>query len=144
MFHRNETQAFIDDQMNTEADQAFLRQEARRIDESGLEKARREELNAHKLAAVEAKRVKDAEKAEKVRMEKERLALIGIETNHDEISKMTDLKLKDQLELHRRAGDKEVPLKSKLKVKADRLTALLAAVDRFEARINLPASVSTN
>ncbi|KAJ7339908.1 hypothetical protein DFH08DRAFT_1013441 [Mycena albidolilacea] len=53
------------DHFTDQVDQAFLRQEARRIDESGLEKARREELNAHKLAAVEAKRVKDAEKAEK-------------------------------------------------------------------------------
>jgi hypothetical protein len=143
MFKRNETQAFIDDHMNTEEDQQFLRQEARRIDESGLEKARREELNAHKLAAVDAKRAKDAEKAEKVRKEKERLAAIGVEADRGEIAKMTDAKLKDQLELHRRAGDNEVPLKSKLKVKADRLAALLAAVDRSEARIATLASVSS-
>ncbi|KAF8209762.1 hypothetical protein K438DRAFT_2058662 [Mycena galopus ATCC 62051] len=107
MFHRNETQQFLDEHMNTEADQDFLRQEARRIDESGLEKARREELNAHKLAAVEAKCAKDADKAEKVRKEKERLATIGIVTNLEEIKKMSDPKLKDQLELHRREGDKE-------------------------------------
>jgi hypothetical protein len=129
--------------MNTEADQAFLRQEARRIDESGLEKARREELNTHKLAAVEAKRAKDAEKAEKMQKERERLAAIGIETDRKEIEKMTDPKLKDQLELHRRAGDKEVPIKSKLKLKADRLAALLAAVDRLESRVATPPFVSS-
>jgi hypothetical protein len=143
MFHRNETQAFIDDHMNTEADQAFLRQEACRIDESGLEKARREELNTHKLAAVEAKRAKDTEKAEKMRKERERLAAIGIETDRKEVEKMTDPKLKDQLELHRQAGDKEVPIKLKLKLKADRLAALLAAVDQLESCVATPPFVSS-
>ncbi|KAF8168636.1 hypothetical protein K438DRAFT_1909600 [Mycena galopus ATCC 62051] len=84
---------------------------------------------------IHEKRTKDAEKAEKVRKEKARLTAIGIETDRLEIAKMTDPKLKDQLELHRQEGDKEVPMKSKLKLKADRLKALLVAVDRFEARI---------
>ncbi|KAJ7787218.1 hypothetical protein B0H14DRAFT_3505801 [Mycena olivaceomarginata] len=60
MFKQNKTRAFIDDHMNTEEDQQFLRQEVRQIDQSGLEKAWREELNAYKLAAVDAKRAKDA------------------------------------------------------------------------------------
>ncbi|KAF8146186.1 hypothetical protein K438DRAFT_1448884, partial [Mycena galopus ATCC 62051] len=109
IFNRNATQSFLDVHMNTEEDHQFLRQEARRINESGVEKARREELNAHKLAAVHEKRTKDAEKAEKVRKEKARLTAIGIETDRLEITKMTDPKLKDQLELHRQEGDKEVP-----------------------------------
>ncbi|KAJ7311690.1 hypothetical protein DFH08DRAFT_822457 [Mycena albidolilacea] len=141
MFNCNETQGFIDDNMTTEEDQQFLQQEARRIDESGVEKARQVELNAHKLVTVEAKRAKDSEKAEKARKEKERLGAIGIEMDCTEIAKMTDPKLKDQLELHRRAGDKEVPLKSKLNRKADRLMALLAALDRLDSTVAMPASV---
>ncbi|KAJ6593489.1 hypothetical protein B0H19DRAFT_1090568 [Mycena capillaripes] len=132
MFHRNDTQAFMDEHMNTDADHQFLRQEARRIDESGVEKARKDELNAHKQRVVDEKREKDAEKAEKIRKETERLEAIGIQLERAEIRKMTDPKLKDQLELHRRAGDKEVPMKSRLKNKADRLEAVLAALDRLQ------------
>ncbi|KAJ7670938.1 hypothetical protein DFH06DRAFT_1293815 [Mycena polygramma] len=136
MFHRNETQDFLDIHMNTAADQEFLRQEARRVDESGVEKARREELNAHKQEVVDEKRAKDAETAEKKRKESERLTAIGVELDRSEIDKMTDPQLKDQLELHRRKGDKEVPMKSKLKRKGDRLAALLAAMDRLEESLS--------
>ncbi|KAJ7343175.1 hypothetical protein DFH08DRAFT_962311 [Mycena albidolilacea] len=128
MFNHNKTQGFIDDNMTTE-------------EEDQVEKTRQVELNAHKLAAVEAKWAKDSEKAEKACKEKERLGAIGIEMDHTEIAKMTDPKLKDQLELHRQAGDKEVPLRSKLNRKADRLTALLAAVDRLDSTVAMPASV---
>ncbi|KAJ7714636.1 hypothetical protein B0H16DRAFT_1477872 [Mycena metata] len=124
MFHRNDTQIFIDTHMNSEADHTFLRREARRIDESGVEKARREELNTHKQRA-----------AEKVRKEQERLAAIGLESNRDHIKKMSDAELKDQLELHRREGNKEIPLKSHMKNKGRRLEELLAALDRFGTRI---------
>ncbi|KAJ7681294.1 hypothetical protein B0H17DRAFT_867112, partial [Mycena rosella] len=48
MFNRNDTQEFIDTHMDTSEDHKFLRQEARRLDESGIEKKRRTELNAHK------------------------------------------------------------------------------------------------
>ncbi|KAJ7719849.1 hypothetical protein B0H16DRAFT_1739188 [Mycena metata] len=141
MFHRNDTQIFIDTHMNSEADHRFLRQEARRIDESGVEKARREELNTHKQRAVDEKRGKDAEKAEKVRKEKEQLAAIGLESNRDHIKKMSDAQLKDQLELHRREGDKEIPLKSHMKNKGRRLEELLAALDRFDTRITAQSTV---
>ncbi|KAJ6517230.1 hypothetical protein C8R47DRAFT_960401 [Mycena vitilis] len=133
MFHRNETQAFLDAEMNTEEDNIFLRQEARRIDESGVEKARREELNAHKQQVVDEKRNKDAETADKVRKETIRLTAIGIEFDREVISAMTNPGLIDQLALHRRGGDKEVPKKSHLKNKAERLAALLAALNRAEA-----------
>jgi hypothetical protein len=107
MFHRNNTQEFMDTEMNTEADHIFLRQEARRIDESGIEKA------------------------DKARKETERLTAIGIQLDREMISRMTDQGLKDQLELHRRNGDKEVPKKSHMKHKADRLVALEGALDRL-------------
>jgi hypothetical protein len=132
MFHRNDTQNFMDTHMDTEEDHVFLRQEARRIDESGVEKARQLELTAHRQEVVDNRLAKDAETAQKIRKETERLATIGIVTDRTEISHMTDLKLKDQLELHRRRGDKDIPMKSKMKVKADRLAALLAALERVE------------
>jgi hypothetical protein len=131
MFHRNNTQEFMDTEMNTEADHIFLRQEARRIDESGIEKARREELHAHKQHAVDEKRAKDAANADKASKETERLTAIGIQLDREMISRMTDQGLKDQLELHRRNGDKEVPKKSHMKHKADRLVALEGALDRL-------------
>ncbi|KAJ6548832.1 hypothetical protein B0H19DRAFT_952564, partial [Mycena capillaripes] len=137
MFHRNETQNSMDENMNTDEDHQFLRQEARRIDESGVEKARRAELNAHKQQVVDERREKDAEKAEKARKGTERLTAIGIQLDRDEIQKLTDPKLKDQLELHRRAGDKAVPMKSRLKNKGDRLAAVLAALDRLQGIVSV-------
>ncbi|KAJ7726793.1 hypothetical protein B0H16DRAFT_1735511 [Mycena metata] len=141
MFNCNDTQAFMDTEMNRETDHTFLRQEAQHQDESGIEKTRREELNDHKQRAVDEKLAKDAEKVEKVRKEKERLAAIGLETDCDIIKKMVDAKLKDQVELHRREGDKEVLMKSKMRLRADWVKELLAAVDRFEAHIAM-ASLS--
>lgn len=132
MFHRNDTQNFMDTHMDTEEDHVFLRQEARRIDESGVEKARQVELTAHRQEVVDNRVAKDTENTEKIRKETERLAAIGIVSDRAEISRMTDPKLKDQLELHRRRGDKDIPMKSKMKIKADRLAALLAALDRLE------------
>ncbi|KAF7341070.1 hypothetical protein MSAN_02093100 [Mycena sanguinolenta] len=140
MFRRNETQTFMDEVMNTDEDHQFLRQEARRIDESGVEKARQAELNAHKQQVVDERREKDAEKAEKARKETERLTAIGIELDRAEVEKMTDPKLKDQLELHRRRGDKEIPMKSHMKNKGERLAALLAAIGRLEGIVSVASS----
>ncbi|KAF8193283.1 hypothetical protein K438DRAFT_1906799 [Mycena galopus ATCC 62051] len=140
MFRRNETQRFMDETMNTDEDHQFLRQEARRIDESSVEKARRAGLNAHKQQVVNERRDKDAEKAEKAREETARLTAIGIVIDLQEIEKMTDPKLKDQLELHRRRGDKEIPKKSHMKNKGERLAALLAVIDRLEGNISAALS----
>ncbi|KAF7378023.1 hypothetical protein MSAN_00226200 [Mycena sanguinolenta] len=121
--------AFMDEVVNTDEDHQFLRQEARQIDESGIEKARQAELNAHKQQVVNERCEKDAEKAEKAQKETEHLTAIGIEpVDHAEVEKMTDPKLKDQLELHRCRGDKEIPMKSHMKNKGERLAALLAAI----------------
>ncbi|KAF8179523.1 hypothetical protein K438DRAFT_1977234 [Mycena galopus ATCC 62051] len=136
MFRRNETQSFMDETMNTDEDHQFLRQEARRIDESSVEKARRAGLNAHKQQVVNERCDKDAEKAEKAREETARLTAIGIVIDLQEIEKMTDPKLKDQLELHRRRGDKEIPKKSHMKNKGERLAALLAAINCLEENIS--------
>ncbi|KAJ6449258.1 hypothetical protein C8R45DRAFT_849842 [Mycena sanguinolenta] len=140
MFRRNETQSFMDQEMNTDEDHQFLRQEARRIDESGVEKARRTDLNAHKQQVVDERREKDAEKAEKARQETSRLTAIGIVLDRQHIKKMTDPKLKDQLELHRRRGDKDVPMKSHMKNKGERLAALLTALDRLQGNVSVPSN----
>ncbi|KAJ7113191.1 hypothetical protein C8R44DRAFT_882202 [Mycena epipterygia] len=117
MFHRNGTQDFMDVHMNTPEDHLFLRQAARKLDQSGVEQARRVELNDHRQQV------------------KERLAAVGIKLDRAEILKMNDKELKDQLELHctQSSPDKEIPIKARLKVKADRMAALLAALDRLDA-----------
>ncbi|KAJ7196140.1 hypothetical protein GGX14DRAFT_526945 [Mycena pura] len=133
MFSRNETQAFMDEHLASEADQDFLRREARARDESGIEKARRAELTAHAQKAVDEQLAKDAKNTEKERIKAARLAAIGIKLDTVEINAMNNDALKDQLNIHRRRGDKEVPIAARLKYKADRLAALLAAVARFTA-----------
>ncbi|KAJ7448747.1 hypothetical protein FB451DRAFT_1053734 [Mycena latifolia] len=132
MFHRNHTQEFMDVHMDTADDHQFLRQAARELDESGVERARRTELNTHKQQVVDEKRDKDEKNAEKARQKTERLAAVTIELDRTIIAKMTDAKLKDQLELHRRRGDKEVPIQARFGNKAERLAGLLAALDRMD------------
>ncbi|KAJ7442782.1 hypothetical protein B0H11DRAFT_1631518, partial [Mycena galericulata] len=101
MFNRNDTQTFMDTHMDTALDHQFLRQEARRLDESGVEKARRQELNTHKQKVVDDKREKDAKKKKKADLETERLKALGIVTDLGTIEGMRDKALQDQLELHR-------------------------------------------
>ncbi|KAJ7221761.1 hypothetical protein GGX14DRAFT_388880 [Mycena pura] len=81
---------------------------------------------------VDDKQEKDEEKAEKLRKETQRPVNIGVQPDRTEIRRMTDPMLKDQLELHRRGGGKEVPKKSYMKNKAERLAAVLEALDRLE------------
>ena len=97
-------------------------------------------MNTHKQQVVNDKREKDAENAEKARERKERLDAIGIETDRGAIQAMTDPKLKDQLELHRRRGDKDIPIKARLKNKSDRLAALLATLTRLETSLAVRSS----
>ncbi|KAJ7673462.1 hypothetical protein B0H17DRAFT_947197, partial [Mycena rosella] len=56
MLHWNNTQQFMNTHLNIPQDEMFLRQEARRPDESGIEKKCQEELNAHKQMVVDGKR----------------------------------------------------------------------------------------
>ena len=64
------------------------------------------------------------------------LAGIGLVLKEDKLRGFTDILLKDQLEVHRVciAEDAEIPKKSKLRNKAQRLEALLAAVQCYEER----------
>ncbi|KAJ7125578.1 hypothetical protein C8R43DRAFT_1090413 [Mycena crocata] len=142
MFNRNETQEFMDTYLNTAADEQFIMQEARAIDASREERRRREELDAHHQQAVDAKHTKDAAKAAKVLKTKERLGNIALELDRESIGEMTNNALKDQLELYRERGDKEVPMKSKLPRKADLLAAVLAALERHEGSLTSPSSTT--
>ncbi|KAJ7683876.1 hypothetical protein B0H17DRAFT_1137496 [Mycena rosella] len=78
---------------------------------------------------------KDAKTLEKARVETERLVLVGIECDHNKITAMKDKQLQDQLELHRRRGDKEVPIKARFKNKREHLAGLLVILDRLDASI---------
>ncbi|KAJ7154373.1 hypothetical protein C8R43DRAFT_1126450 [Mycena crocata] len=126
LFNRNDTQAFMDQHLTTDEDQRFLMQEVRTADASGVERRRREELDAHHQEVVDAKRAKDAVRAAKLDLEV--------------IDEMTNAALKDQLELYRERGDKDVPMKSKLPRKADLLAAVRAALGRYEASITSTVS----
>ncbi|KAJ6611155.1 hypothetical protein B0H10DRAFT_2437682 [Mycena sp. CBHHK59/15] len=139
MFHRNDTQTFIDSHLNTAADQQFLRQEVRMSDASGAEKQRQAELIAHSQRVVDDKRAKDALNARKAAAKKAHLLEVGMKLDRNEIMHMKNAELKDQLDIHRGRGDKEIPIKARMSKKAEWLAALLAALDRFE--VHKPLSV---
>ncbi|KAJ7289904.1 hypothetical protein C8J57DRAFT_1046809 [Mycena rebaudengoi] len=139
MFNKNDTQTFIETHLNTIDDQQFLRQEARAADASGVEQRRREELAAHAQQQVDLKQENDAKKAAKAAAETARLDAIPLELNFSKLGKMVNAALLDQLEKHRRGGDKNIPKKSEMSKKAQYLEALRKALELRSA--GAPASV---
>jgi quinolinate synthase len=70
------------------------------------------------------KKIKEAATAE-------RIAAIVIVTDRTAIKSMTNAKLDEQLEAHRKI-DEDVPIKACLGVKQKKLKVLLQALDRYE------------
>lgn len=126
-FARNDTQNFMDNHFESEDHQHLLR-EARLEDSSGVERKRRQELITLIQSEVGAKREKERVRGEKKTAEDTRLAAISIVSDSAIISKMTVKTLEDQLELHRRRGDKEIPLKSHMKIRQEKLEELVKAI----------------
>lgn len=93
-----------------------------------------QELVAHMQNVADERRAKDAAKQKKQGDVTARLTAVEVVTDHEKIGRMKLDALEDQLEIHRRNGDKEIPLKSHLKNKAAKLAALLAALERLEVQ----------
>lgn len=62
LFHRNDTQLFMDAMLTEEEDMQYLRQKAREIDASGLAKQQKATTTIHKQRIVDERREKDADR----------------------------------------------------------------------------------
>lgn len=134
-FRRNDTQTFMDLKFRTD-DHVYIMREARRLDESGVEKARRQAFLEHNQRVVDEKREKDVVKQKKRDELQARISQVSLVLNREIIAKMTGARLDDQLAVHRQfeksEKEKKIPLKSHLKTVALKRTALLEAVERYE------------
>lgn len=129
MFHKNNTQDFIDAHMSSQRCSKFLKNEARTTDSSGVEAKRREELARANAEVAETRRKKDADRLAKKAAEEERLSRITLILEPEDLKKLKDDDLKSQLAKFRQL-DTLIPKVSTLKTKNDRLQAVLEAVER--------------
>ncbi|KAI1792719.1 hypothetical protein LXA43DRAFT_1060417 [Ganoderma leucocontextum] len=124
----------------TDDDYKHVRGEARALDDSGKEKARRK---AHVAEAIAVADQRAREREERERREQEaakKVAETELIIERAKIEGMTKLQLEEQLEVHRkRFSDAAVPLKSKIPNRPQKLEALLAAVERYRTRMELPS-----
>ncbi|KDN39968.1 hypothetical protein RSAG8_08417, partial [Rhizoctonia solani AG-8 WAC10335] len=131
MWVKNETQHFVDTRFS-EADHAFVRQEARRVDASGHEKA----IRTRQIEEFE--RRADENKERRARAEVRRSAkqqeLAGVEllvnATRDELEKLTVKDLDKQIDKLREANI-SVAAKTTLRKKADKVAAIQKALDQF-------------
>ena len=129
MYHKNDTAAFIRKTLNF-ADCKYLQQKAREIDGSGQAKKRqeaqalayKETVQRKQKAETERKAAQDAKRAKIDTV----MARLDVEDIKRSPRTNTDLDL--QLDWHRRCDDK-VPIKSNVTKKADKIKALIEAVE---------------
>lgn len=131
----NHTQEFIDALCLPE-DHMYFRRLQRIRDSSGMTKWFRDAFLQATIQTVETKRTEAAVKARKLAEKMARLAAVGLCLDEAKIHKMLDDALKEQLEVYRTiVQDKDVPLKSHLKRKAEHLVEVLAALERYRRSV---------
>ncbi|GJF00465.1 hypothetical protein PsYK624_167530 [Phanerochaete sordida] len=134
-YERNNTQDFIDAKLSDEANQKFLRAEARVRDSSKPEQARKLDLAQAEIAAVEQKRAKERAKAEKAAQRAQKLAGVVLILDNAHILQLKVSLLDEQLDAHRALReDSSIPKKSHLKNKRAKQEALLSLVEAYLAR----------
>lgn len=126
----------------TAADLAFTLSEGRRLDASKLEHARHEEIVQADEEQVAGKRQKDAEKANALTEKLRELLKLEPFLDPDDPrlnDKLTVKQIDAHLDWHREFYDtgpkdeKKIPMKSALKLKDEKLKALVDAATRFKA-----------
>ncbi|KAH9898167.1 hypothetical protein C8Q73DRAFT_779911 [Cubamyces lactineus] len=131
----NQTEEFMAVHLTSEDDQKYLRAAARELDSSGHAAERRRERVRH---AVQTAARAARERQERMRKAAEAQAKVDATVlilEADLLVGLTKDKLEEQLEVYRkRLGDKEVPLKSKIPKKLEKLEALQGALSRYQSR----------
>ncbi|KAF7970056.1 hypothetical protein HWV62_25298 [Athelia sp. TMB] len=146
LFHRNDTQLFMDALFTEEEDMQYLRQKAREIDASGLSKLRKEANAIHKQRLVDEKRQKDADREKKKQDRASQLAGVSMVLDKVKLRKMNNADLKQQINLHynlKSKSDRLPPAKSSLTNKVKMLEALDDAINHFLTLPTISRSVST-
>ncbi|KAI0063127.1 hypothetical protein BV25DRAFT_1802759 [Artomyces pyxidatus] len=134
-YTHNDTESFMGAVLNKPEDHLHLMRMARAADSSGLAAKARAEQVAYDQRVVEEKRAKDKERTQKEAEKTARFLALAFVVDLDAINKLSSTQLEDQLDKHRRNGDKEIGLKKLSTRKADKLVKLLDAVTRYQTRL---------
>lgn len=132
-YRRNNTEDFIKTYLSGDELQAFLRKEARKEDEMGLDRKRRREIAEQHETEAKAKKQKRDEWEARVRKREDKLRGLTIEFDRDRVQQTTVPELKNQLDKLRKLKNNalEIPANKDLAKKEDRKVALLSALDRY-------------
>ena len=133
----NATEDFIATHLNNEADQCHLRSAARDLDNSGHESVRRRLLTDQAIETAERNAQEHAEKQRRAEEELAQLRGRKLIFDRDIVVRMTRDQMEEQLEVYRklyRDPPTLVPLKSHIPNRPDKLTVLLAAIERHSPR----------
>ena len=138
LYQRNNTQAFVAKNFSDEDDK-YVRQKAREIDASGLEKKRHQQLIEHHQQQVEQRRQKDADNKAKADEKALRLSKVVLILTQDAITALKGKKLQEQVEAFHHFGAK-LPLQKDLQLVDKKRDALKAAIDCFDNKTWIPKS----
>ncbi|KAF8345087.1 hypothetical protein F5887DRAFT_917616 [Amanita rubescens] len=127
MFHRNETQAFMDAKFNTSEDYKFLHQEARKV--QGVDKKRKFEIIEHAEARIAQKLGARKARQDKKQENAARIAGIELIMDREAVVKLTGKKLKDQFSAFKTAGAPNMVNMTQRDKVADLRLALQTAID---------------
>jgi len=131
MFRHNDTQDYMD-AVFVAADHKFIMREARRIDASGLEKKRRQNLVDYRLEVAHIRKDKEDAKKQKAIDDALRLSKVVLISTVEAIMQLTVLKMGDQIDDFRFRGLPDVPAKSRFPKKADRQIALTQIFQHYQ------------
>ncbi|KAF7346732.1 hypothetical protein MSAN_01811500 [Mycena sanguinolenta] len=127
MYRRNDTQDFMDVVL-TEEDHAYIMREARRIDSSGLERLRRQEVVDFRVKTAEMHKAKANAAAQKALETRRQLRKTVIVTRTTNIDDLTIPKIHLQLNALRLRGVPNILPNSRYRLKTAKLEALEAAL----------------
>ncbi|KAJ7636427.1 hypothetical protein FB45DRAFT_1138081 [Roridomyces roridus] len=136
----NNTEAFIK-KCATADDYTYVRKRVR--DEEVKRRGKRfgPRLAAHIRGKARKRRIADALKAEKVRLERVRLTAVGLQLDRAKINKMTLAQLRDQLRIYKNiVCDPELKKTAVWQVKTKILPIVLAAYERYSPSIPMAPS----
>ncbi len=150
----NGTAEFMEVHLNSEEDQAYLRAAARALDASGDEAERHRKLIERALAAAAECVQEREEKRRKEEEDRARLGMVRKVFAAAELRTLKNAQLDEQLLIYKKLyNDGKVPYKTHTSTKAQKLAALLEAIQRNKPKqldityfleLNLVISIPTS
>jgi serine phosphatase RsbU (regulator of sigma subunit) len=137
MFHRNETQAFMDSNFEPQ-DYQYIYKKAREADGQHRDAQRKEAQVEFNEARIEKRLATREARKEKAERRAERVAAVKLIFDKDEIKKLKGQSLKDHLDAFKKAG---APIPSNITAKTlvgQIREALVAAIDSYHNKSWVP------